>query len=660
MLKTDKIAAVLAVLGFLMVSACAATATGTQRSAISLNAPAPVLNDNPPAGTALVVLRYPAVVDTDSDDAYRLAYVSKPIGSRGGASPLDSPDVDTIAETSIVKSSYFALSVYKELVQRLPEHSVLLSPHMIKLDADGALTSEPITQSESLPSVLTVDFAAYSFPDPERMMNAEPLTFGDLITPLVTVSSDYRAAVPTGGVLLASQPLLSPAGGAGQEAMATSFSALQSGKFTRASRPLDFISHISGGPSATPPLQGLSLSAHGNSVQSYPVEKILLDRDALDALLAPETDSDIDPLENVFSSAFADRVVDLLNDIDMNRAAMVQRAGAISQFDPSLAALSLMGASDADYQARLNYAERLIEAERKYLSVQSLRLFDGIHNGEMGHQVRDMLQAEYEHLQERRKLAQQQNAAAAFAVLGAVAAGVAIANVDNNGSVNLGEQILVQALLSGATYAGFQAFSYNQQSKAIGANYLTSIVPALSEQTTVQIDLIESSETITAIRFEDLQEKLQTLYTENQRSLDTIATNCAYLHDGDDPIGRWSGVCEEGVAAGPGVGVVSYDDGTAREYYGYALNGQPSGAGFLIIHAGSESYSVEGSFENGLANGIMRVSAPGSADRLRLYENGEDVGAAPRDAEVVSPFAMPDMESVGTPVARILAGTMRG
>ena len=543
---------------------------------MALEAPAAGLASEAPAGATLVVLRYPAVVEPDAQDAFRRAYVTTPIGGQASAAAF-SPEADTIAETSIVKSSYFALSIYKELVQRLPEHSVLLSPHSVTLDADGALTSEPITQAESLPSVLTLDFAAYSFPDPERMMNAEPLTFGDLVTPLVTVSTDYRAAVPTGGLLMASQPLVSHAGGANRSAMNASLDTLQSGAFEQASRPLDFVSYISGGSVTTEPRQRLSLSAHGNSVQTYPLEKVVLDRGALNALVTLENTSDIDPLENVFSSAFADRVVDLLNDTDMNKAAMVQRAAAISQFDPSLAALSLMGLPEQDYRARLRYAERLLEAERNYLSVQSLRIFDGIHNGEMGHQVRDMLQAEYEHLQERRKLAQQQNTATALAVLGAVAAGVAIGTADNNGSVSLGEQILVQALISGATYAGFQAWSFNQQSKAIGANYLTSIVPALTEQTTVQVDLIESSETITAIRFEDLQEKLQTLYTENQRSLDTIATSCGYNHDTTETIGRWSGVCENGLAAGPGVGVVRYEDGTAREYYGEALNGQPNG-----------------------------------------------------------------------------------
>ena len=107
------------------------------------------------------------------------------------------------------------------------------------------------------------------------------------------------------------------------------------------------------------------------------------------------------------------------------------RAVSVAQFDPALAALTLTGLEDDDYQARLRYTERLLQAEQRYLSVQSLRIFDGIHNGEMGAQIRDMLGEEYNVLQERRKLARQQNTATALAVLGAVAAGVAISQTGN-------------------------------------------------------------------------------------------------------------------------------------------------------------------------------------------------------------------------------------
>ena len=151
------------------LGACAATATGTSKSALITTTPSPQLSQPAPAGTALVVIRYPAVVETAAQSTYHSNYLRTPIGGTARAENQIS-DAQAIADGAILKSNYFALSLYKELVKRLPEHSVLLSPHSVTLADDSTLTSEPITQAESIPSVLTVDFAAYSFPDPVKMM----------------------------------------------------------------------------------------------------------------------------------------------------------------------------------------------------------------------------------------------------------------------------------------------------------------------------------------------------------------------------------------------------------------------------------------------------------------------------------------------------------
>ena len=637
---------------------CAATATGSAKSAILTNTPDVPLTAEAPAGAALVIIRYPAVVETDAASAYRGAYLSRPIGGTIRAAALNSPESEQVADSAVVKSNYFALSLYKELAQRLPEHSVLLSPHAIKLADDGTLTSEPITQAESLASVLTLDFAAYSFPDPERMMESEPITFGDLVTPLVTVRTDHRAAAPTNGVLLATGPLLTTAGGQGASISEASLNTLQAGRLEQQVPMLDFVSYISGNNGENLATRPLTLTGERNAVQAYPVEKILLDRPTLQVMEVSDS-SDLDPLEGVFSEAMANRIVDMLNDTDTNKAAMMQRAAAISQFDPSLAALTLTGSGDADYLARVRYAERLLDAERRYLSIQSLRIFDGIHNGEMGAQVRDMLSAEYKVIEERRELARQQNTATALAVLGTVAAvGVAASGGGDTIAQQQVRGLGTSVLLSGAVYAASQAVSLNRLSKSVGVNYLTSIVPALEDQISVNVNLLESNETITAIRFEDLQEKLQTLYTENQRSLDTIATSCAYNHTGEASVGTWLGVCNGGVADGAGVGVVRFDDGAAIEYIGTASAGNPNGGGMMIFHSAiGETYSIEGPFVNGQANGLMKVARAGQPDRLRMYDEGRDVSAAAAGAVFVSPFELltPTEEPTSVPVAALRA-----
>ncbi len=642
--------------GFL-ATGCASTATGTKQSSIMKLSSSQSLKVNAPKGTPLAVIRYPAFVDSSAEDAYYRAFSNSAIGGRASRKG-DAAEVNALADSIILKSNYFALSMFKELAAKMPEHSVLLSPHTIKLDASGKLTSEPMTQAESLPNVVTVDFASYTFPDSTKMMGKEPLTFGDLITPLVVVRTDHRAAVPTQGLLLASAPLMERAAGNGRQAANKSMDILQRGRIEPNIPELDFISHLKGGEVFQVASRPLSSRSRANTAQSLPLEKIKLERSIL-ANLDKAKDASADPFKNAFSKGFANQVIGIINTTDIDKATMAGRAAAISQFDESLAALTLVGSEAPDYQSRLRYAERLLEAEQKYLSVQSLRLFDGVHNSEMGAQVRDMLAAEFKVLEKRRSLARQQNTATAFAILGAVSAGAGIVGGGSGGANCRGartqgelndcirrsrnsqfrNQTLTNLALQGAIVAAQQAFALNRQSRAVTSNYLSSIVPALDEQTSIQVNLIDSNETITAIRFEDLKAKLQTLYSSKQRSLDTIATRCSYTHSGASKAGTWLGVCENGVANGSGVGVIRNADGTSVEYYGYAQNGQPNGPGYMIYHSPISSYAVEGNFTAGQADGVMRVSKSGDSDVLKSYVAGQDVGRAPSGAKNASPFS---------------------
>ncbi len=618
--------------GVMMLTACASTATGQKQSAMVGSADVEAFRAQSPAGGVLAVIRYPAVVETNAKDAYHQAFRNAPIG---GSVPGNSDQTmqESIADSVIVKSNYFALSLYKELAARLPEHGVLLSPHAVTLGPDGQLTSKPITQAESIPNVVSIDFATYSFPDPKKMMSSEPLTFGDLVTPLITVRTDHRAAAATQGILLASEDIVQTAAGAGRESVIDSLQVMQRGQFDTEPKELDFISYLRSDNRMNVATQRLNGDASFNAVMEYPLEKIKLDKVALSQLNQANTGA-IDPLERVFSDAMADRVIGIINDVDVNQAVMASRAASISEFDPSLAALTFVGSNNPDYQARARYAERLLEAERKYLSVQSLRIFDGIHNGEMGVQMRDMILAEYGVLERRRKLARQQNTATALSVLAVVAAGASISNSDGDSSY--GQYLLTNALVQGAFFAGSQAYALNQQSKGVGGSYLSSIVPALEQQTTVTVDLIDSNETITAIRFEDLQSKLQALYDSKQRSLETVATRCAF-YDSNGTAGTWMGVCNGGRAHGTGAGVVQSAGGNAVEFYGYASGGVAHGPGLMIVHEPRGSYTLEGNFAGGNPNGDMKVTEAGKSDRYRLYQAGRDVGRA--NAAPISPFS---------------------
>jgi len=379
-----------------------------------------------------------------------------------------------------------------------------------------------------------------------------------------------------------------------------------------------------------------------------PVEKVRIPESEMN-LLAGASDGTVDPIDDIYTEALANRIVALINGLDTDKAIMMGKAASVAEFDPSLAALTFVGSEEDDYAARTAYAERLLDAQRKYLSVQSLRIFDGVHNGELGAQVRDMISAEHKVLEARRTLARQQNLStvlAAAAIIGgaAAASGAGGQNCRDARSQQEFDNCIRRqrtrtaassSIIQAGIFAATEAYSKAQLSQQVGTNYLNSIVPALEQQTTVTVDLLDSNETITAIRYEDLQEKLQTLYTERQRSLDTVATQCAYLDAGGSKQGTWLGVCEDGVANGSGAGVLKSSD-DVMEYYGYAKNGVAEGPGLMIRHSSIGTVSYEGNFSNGRPDGTVRVSQAGRADQTRTYVDGVDTGASIQKA--ASPF----------------------
>ena len=616
------------------VTGCASTAQGVKSSVVNKSVPLEKLRTDIPDGGVLAVIRYPAIVEADAKDVYHRAYAKHAIGGVTGRGVTNTIETVAVADSIIVKSNYFALSLYKELAAKLPEHGVLLSPHAIKLGPGGELTSEPITAAEGLPSVVSIDFATYSYPDSSKMMGDFPLTFGDLITPLVTVRTDHRASAPTQGLLLASRPLVSRAAAEGREAALQTIEALQRGDLEPVIPELDFVSYITNDTQQVVAVQSLAAQSDTNATMVLPVEKVRIPASEM-YLLEGASDGTVDPLDDVYTDALSSRIVALINGLDTEKATMMGRAASISQFDPSLAALTFVGSDEDDYVSRVAYAERLLDAQRKYLSVQSLRIFDGVHNGELGAQVRDMISAEHDIIEARRTLARQQNLATVLAVAsvaGGIAAGTGSSSTDAG---RRGRSAAGSILTQAGIFAATEAYSKAQLSKQVGINYLNSIVPALEQQTSVTLDLLDSNETITAIRYEDLQAKLQELYTEKQRSLETVATQCAYLEPGGQKRGTWLGVCENGLANGSGAGVLKNSD-DVMEYYGFARNGLADGPGLMIRHSSIGTISYEGSFAEGRPDGAVRVSQSGRQDKTRNYIAGIDSGESTQDA--ASPF----------------------
>ncbi len=622
-----------------LLAGCATTTSGIKKSRINaVTAPQKLTTDVPP-GTVMAIIRYPAYIDDAAEEKFYTLYANRTIGSVSYSDDAGLQETAAIADVTLLKSNYFALSIYKELVERLPEHSVLLSPHAIILDERGDLTSKPMTKAETLPNILSIDFMAYSFPDAKRMLEGEPVSFGDVITPLVTVRTDHRASATTQGVLLTSHPTLRGAVANGRQTVKQNLFELELGKFETNELELDFITMLNNTTPIRVFSQKLSKTAADNTISRLPLEQIRLDGTKIANLNYVDVKKE-DPLEEEFSASLANQVVGMINKIDIKKATMINYATAISKFDESLGPLTLIGSTDPDYIVRERYAARLLQAEQNYLSVQSLRLYDGVYNGELGAQVRETLNAEYEVLQERRELTRKQNVSTAAAILKTIAVAAASSATRSNRPRSPEEARARNALLRGLLLSGANPSSFARQKRLIGSNYFTAILPAIDDQIAVQVNLIDSSETITAIRYEDLREKLQTLYQDTHRSLDRIATRCGYIHNGMFIRGIWIGICKNGLANGAGMGVLR-SNFSALEYYGYAQNGKPQGAGYLIQHGPEGSYTLEGTFDEGLANGVMRVSKAGKDDTIRIYKKGRDIGKANNGENVISPFKGP-------------------
>ncbi|MEO1027466.1 MAG: hypothetical protein AAFX02_00270 [Pseudomonadota bacterium] len=602
----------------LSISACASTAVGSTTSALVLPVGQTVAYEKTQRlSDTLVVIRYPSVIAPNAVTLYADKFRNRPIGGFVNTG-LNAAETERLAESLVAKTNYFVMSLYDSLRADLPENSVVLSPHIIEIDANGRLTSTPLMEAEDLPTVMTVDFTPYSFPDGEQMMNTPPLTFGDLISPLLVVRTDYRARPGSYGLLMASSPLVTAAYAEARSAAQAEMGALTDVNSAQYEVPghqrLAYISYLDG-PRATSVARGtLTTGSSIERVQIIPAEKLALPGGAMVRMRSdPSEFTDI--LESRYARHVSDRLVDLLNTIDHDRATLAARMRAISVYDAELADLYLSSTSDTDVADRLLFAEKLLEAERRYLVARSDALYEGSVQGERGRLMREILAAEYDALEKRRQLAQQQNASTALAVL--AVAGAVAASTSDDPNIRNGVGTLATV---GAVVATTNSIRLNSESRAIGVNTMSALSTAFEEQISVQLDLIEGTEEITAASFADFREQLTGIYADQIGEIPLSAEICAFGNGG-----IWTGTCESGRATGRGRGVITNEDGSVYEYYGDAENGLASGTGLMLVSQSNSMTAFEGQFSNGQVNGVTRVHRSGQAPAARNYTNGRPV-----------------------------------
>ena len=152
-------------LATVLISACAGMARGSKTSVYQSTDIISVNDYSLSKADAMVVIRYPAIIHADAEQSYFHAFSINAIGGEVPPANRTKKATTRIAKSVIAKSNYFVMTLYRELQKELPPDTVLLSPHIILWDRERGLYSRPILATEQIPSVITIDFNVYSYPD---------------------------------------------------------------------------------------------------------------------------------------------------------------------------------------------------------------------------------------------------------------------------------------------------------------------------------------------------------------------------------------------------------------------------------------------------------------------------------------------------------------
>lgn len=611
------------------LAGCAGMARGTKNPVYQDKAAPKAASALTAGAEALVVIRYPAIISAEAEHPFYQAFGNIAIG---GTVPIDvktRTDTTRVAQALVAKSNYYAMSLYRQLQAALPENTVLLSPHMIVWDKENGLHSRPMLASEQIPSVLTIDFSVYSYPDIRKIMDSPPLTFGDIVTPLFVVHGNRWLRPATHGLLLSSEPLLQTSWSLSAQQAKQEFSNMLSYPGGNDQRTLDFISFISTRDAATASLPQKSTGESQDdvlAVEVYPLEKVQMSPERVSRL---NEDFTTDPFSEAFVNGAAARILKLLGSVDQQRALFFARQVALQRFDPELARVVLTGSGDESVRARLQLAEALIEAERTFLSGQSESVFQGTYYGDYGQKMRQMIQAEYGMLEERRRLSRIQNVTTALTV--AMLAGSVYGTSVSGTVVASALQNITPVFVLGAIWTARSALKTRARAGAVTEKFMALMAPDLDQQIAVQMEWMESREEITARGFAEFRDKTTALYQARVRSLDTVVDDhCVFNHPQVAARGRWFGQCANGLATARGYGLTEDAAGNSVEYLGDAESGSASGTGGMILQLAGQATPIyyEGEFRKGLPDGVMAVEKSGEKASLRKFRAGIEVGKA--------------------------------
>jgi hypothetical protein len=340
-------------------------------------------------------------------------------------------------------------------------------------------------------------------------------------------------------------------------------------------------------------------------------------------------DFTIDPFAEGFVKGAAQRVLKLLGSVDQERALFFARQAALQRFDPELAAVFMTGSQDESVRARLQLAEALIEAEKTFLSGQSQSVFQGTYYGDYGQKMRQMIQAEFGMLEEKRKQSRIQNVTTALTV--AMLAGSVYGTSVSGSVIASFLQTITPVFVLGSIWSVRENVKARGKSRTITEKFMALMAPDLDQQIGVQVEWMESKEKITARGFAEFRDKTTALYQARVRSMNTsVEGHCVFRHPAVAASGRWFGQCANGLATARGYGLAEDEAGNSVEYLGEAASGMASGVGGMIVQLTAQTGPVyyEGEFNQGLPDGVVHVEKSNERASLQRFKAGVEVGKA--------------------------------
>lgn len=499
------------ILFFALILGCASLNTGdTYNSSISGFSATYVKPKDTVSENLLAVIRFPAFFSDEAFEKFSAHYALYPLNLSGKKPTVPSRNSHTslYANEAINKTAYFAIEFYHILTRKLPSQSVILQPLEVFLDDYGRLVTRPVNMYP--PSVLIIDFFIYRTPEKD-ITKEVPLTFGDLVSPLISIQTSPEASPSTFGAISYVDPLVpfvhnldSTRGGAKDNGHA-------------------FIKYLSN-PDSTKSLGVPTTSKQPrgkNQILNFPLLNLKMKHAAIEAQAqSMSINSEKSPFFTAIS-AHINATIDALNTIDHSLATRIGNKHFIELYDPALSnKLSSSNLGQDDY-FKLQLIHKFKSLERKFLAKQCQDYYNRLFLGDYGKSIRKLMISEMKYIAKVRDNTSEaseskfwKNTAFVMNLAANFLAGFSGQPIDN--SYNTKTQTLMTSYDAKIT-------SYEKENRELTEAFQNSFFTTYIKQTQYRSVVLEGERTIHAKNLSELREKLLIYYNQTTASLGASA-----------------------------------------------------------------------------------------------------------------------------------------